>query len=44
MNKRVVITGLGCVTPLGTGKEEFWSNIKSGVSGIDKITIISKSL
>lgn len=38
MNKRVVITGLGCVTPLGTGKDEFWSNIKSGVSGIDKIT------
>ncbi|MCC0637274.1 beta-ketoacyl-ACP synthase II [Clostridioides difficile] len=38
MNKRVVITGLGCVTPLGTGKEEFWNNIKSGVSGIDKIT------
>lgn len=38
MNKRVVITGLGCVTPLGTGKEEFWNNIKFGVSGIDKIT------
>lgn len=38
MKKRVVITGLGCVTPLGTGKEEFWNNIKSGVSGIDKIT------
>lgn len=38
MNKRVVITGLGCVTPLGTGREEFWSNIKAGVSGIDKIT------
>ncbi|VIH27895.1 3-oxoacyl-ACP synthase [Clostridioides difficile] len=38
MNKRVVITGLGCVTPLGTGREEFWRNIKAGVSGIDKIT------
>ncbi|HAU5187974.1 TPA: beta-ketoacyl-ACP synthase II [Clostridioides difficile] len=38
MNKRVVITGIGCVTPLGTGREEFWSNIKAGVSGIDKIT------
>ena len=38
MKKRVVITGLGCVTPVGTGKEDFWVNIKSGVSGIDKIT------
>lgn len=38
MKKRVVITGLGCVTPVGTGKDNFWVNIKSGVSGIDKIT------
>lgn len=38
MKKRVVITGLGCVTPVGTGKDDFWGNIKSGVSGIDKIT------
>lgn len=38
MKKRVVITGLGCVTPVGIGKEEFWNNIKSGVCGIDKVT------
>lgn len=38
MKKRVVITGLGCVTPVGTGKDDFWVNIKSGVSGIDNIT------
>ena len=38
MKKRVVITGLGCITPVGTGKDDFWVNIKSGVSGIDKIT------
>lgn len=38
MKKRVVITGLGCVTPVGIGKDDFWVNIKSGVSGIDKIT------
>ena len=38
MKKRVVITGLGCVTPVGTGKDDFWVNIKSCVSGIDKIT------
>jgi 3-oxoacyl-[acyl-carrier-protein] synthase II len=38
MKKRVVITGLGCVTPVGTGKDTFWDNIKNGVCGIDKIT------
>lgn len=38
MKKRVVITGLGCVTPVGIGKQEFWNNIKSGVCGIEKIT------
>lgn len=38
MKKRVVITGLGCVTPVGNGKENFWNNIKSGVCGIDKVT------
>ncbi len=37
-NRRVVITGLGCVTPVGNNKDEFWKNIKSGVSGIDIIT------
>lgn len=38
MKKRVVITGLGCVTPVGNGKDNFWSNIKSGVCGIDTLT------
>ncbi|MDR0879900.1 MAG: beta-ketoacyl-ACP synthase II [Clostridioides sp.] len=37
-NRRVVITGLGCVTPVGNDKEEFWNNIKSGVSGVARIT------
>lgn len=37
MNNRVVITGIGAVTPLGIGKDIFWDNIKNGVSGIDKI-------
>ncbi|MGL4796823.1 MAG: beta-ketoacyl-ACP synthase II [Paraclostridium sp.] len=43
MKKRVVITGLGCVTPIGIGKENFWSNIKNGVCGIDKITRFDSS-
>ncbi|MBQ2614503.1 MAG: beta-ketoacyl-ACP synthase II [Clostridia bacterium] len=36
--RRVVITGVGAVTPIGIGKEEMWKNIKAGICGIDKIT------
>jgi 3-oxoacyl-[acyl-carrier-protein] synthase II len=36
--KRVVITGLGGVTPLGTSIEEIWNNLKNGVSGAGPIT------
>jgi 3-oxoacyl-[acyl-carrier-protein] synthase II len=36
--KRVVVTGLGAVSPVGIGVEETWKNIKAGVSGITKIT------
>src|SRR5690606_28594215 len=36
--KRVVITGLGAVTPLGNTVQEFWKNIKEGVSGASAIT------
>ncbi len=43
MRKRVVITGLGCVTPVGTGKDKFWENIKNGICGIDKITRFDSS-
>src|SRR5213594_1781162 len=36
-DRRVVITGLGAVTPLGSDVETFWSNLKNGVSGIRAI-------
>ena len=36
-DRRVVITGLGLVTPLGNDVETFWSNLKNGVSGIHAI-------
>lgn len=38
MNRRVVVTGVGLVTPLGTGVDKTWSNLVAGVSGIDTIT------
>jgi 3-oxoacyl-[acyl-carrier-protein] synthase II len=37
MNRRVVITGLGVVTPVGNDLETFWSNLKNGVSGIELV-------
>jgi 3-oxoacyl-[acyl-carrier-protein] synthase II len=36
--RRVAITGLGCVTPIGLGKDHFWSSIKSGQSGCGTIS------
>ena len=36
-DRRVVITGLGTVTPVGNDVERFWSNLKNGVSGIRAI-------
>ncbi|MPQ43900.1 beta-ketoacyl-ACP synthase II [Clostridium tarantellae] len=39
MNRRVVITGMGAITPIGNTVEEFWNNSKEGVCGIDNITL-----
>ena len=36
--RRVVVTGLGVVSPVGNDKDTFWKNIKDGVCGIDKVT------
>ena len=38
MERRVVITGLGAITPIGNNVEEFWNGIKEGKCGIDEIT------
>ncbi len=38
MNRRVVITGLGAITPVGIGKQELWSALMEGKSGIGRIT------
>src|SRR5215469_13667744 len=36
--RRVVVTGLGVITPLGNDVDTFWKNIVSGKCGIEKIT------
>ncbi len=40
---RVVITGLGAITPLGLDADEYWRNLVTGKSGIDKITLFDAS-
>ena len=41
--RRVVITGLGAITPIGNNVEEFWDGIKEGKCGIDQITAFDTS-
>src|SRR5215217_4653953 len=41
--RRVVITGMGCVTPLGIGREAFWSGLVSGKSGVRRIEAFDPS-
>ena len=38
MNRRVVVTGMGCITPIGNNVDEFWKGIEEKKCGIDKIT------
>ena len=43
MEKRVVITGLGAITPIGNSVEETWEGIKNKKCGIDKISLFDAS-
>jgi 3-oxoacyl-[acyl-carrier-protein] synthase II len=36
--KRIVVTGIGVVSPVGVGKTDYWNSLVSGVSGIGRIT------
>ncbi|QUI21005.1 beta-ketoacyl-ACP synthase II [Vallitalea pronyensis] len=38
MKRRVVVTGLGVISPVGNSVEEYWGNLKAGNSGISKIS------
>ena len=41
--KKIVITGMGAVTPVGIGVDEYWKNITEGKSGIDTIKTFDPS-
>jgi len=36
--KKVVITGMGVVTPIGIGKEDYWKSLSTGQNGFARIT------
>ena len=43
MKKRVVITGIGAITPVGNTVDEYWDSLKEGKHGI-RILIINNSI
>ncbi len=43
-SQRVVVTGIGVVSPLGNGLEPFWNNIINGKSGISKLSIVAPEM
>jgi len=43
MKRRVVITGMGVVTPIGIGKEAFWDSLRNGRSGVGRLTYFDVS-
>lgn len=43
MERRVVITGIGAITPIGNNVEEFWNGIRTQKCGIDEITRVDTS-
>ncbi|HHT9128803.1 MAG TPA: beta-ketoacyl-[acyl-carrier-protein] synthase family protein [Candidatus Wujingus californicus] len=40
---RIVVTGISVISPVGTGKDEFWKNLTNGVSGIKPVTLFDVS-
>ena len=42
-NQRVVITGMGAITPMGLDVDQYWNSLISGTSGIDFVTTFDAS-
>ena len=43
MARRVVITGIGLITPLGVGNDATWSSVCEGVGGVSRISTFDPS-
>ena len=43
MEKRVVITGMGAITPIGNNIDEMWKSIEEGKCGIGELTLVDKT-
>ncbi|SFQ95072.1 beta-ketoacyl-ACP synthase II [Desulfoscipio geothermicus] len=43
MQNRVVVTGMGVVSPVGIGKKDFWAALRAGIVGIDEISLFDAS-
>lgn len=41
--KRIVITGIGVISPIGIGKDQYWENLQAGKSGFKPITLFDTS-
>ena len=41
--RRVAVTGIGVVSPVGIGLEPFWKNVVAGVSGVDRSPVLTRS-
>ena len=44
LKRRIVVTGMGAVTPIGLTVEEYWQNLVAGTNGIGPITLFDASL
>ena len=42
-NSRIVITGIGVISPIGIGKDQYWQSLSEGMSGIKPITLFNTS-
>ena len=43
MNSKIAITGLGVISPIGTGKEDFWTGLRKGRTGFREISLFDTS-
>ncbi len=39
MKKRIVVTGMGVISPVGSGVEAFWNGVRDGISGVGPVTL-----